>query len=239
MSTLPQITLYQPPGRPWNTPNLSPFCAKLETYLRFAEIPHSVKPANVPKAPKGKIPYVKIGEEYMGDSQLIIERLEKLNPPGLDHNLTASQRAVSHTVRRMLDEAYYFVMMSMRWDSEHTFTHQKEQFVKVLPAPLRLAFPLIVRNVRKTLRVQGTGRHTTAEVNGFGCADVSAVAELLGDKPYFHGDAPTTVDASIYGFMTGTLAFPGESALKTHLSAQKNLLDYCDRITHKYYKELL
>ena len=37
-----ELTLYQPPGRAWNTPNISPFCAKLECYLRMTEIPYKV-----------------------------------------------------------------------------------------------------------------------------------------------------------------------------------------------------
>ena len=138
----------------------------------------------------------------------------------------------------MLDEAYYFIMMSLRWNSEHTHSHQREQFVKVLPGAIKWAFPLIVRSVRKNLRTQGTGRHTFAEVNRFGIADINAVAELLGDKPYFHGDSPTTVDASIYAFFSGMRAFPGDSEVKSHLLAQKNLMAYCDRITDKYWKDL-
>src|SRR5438477_279256 len=53
-----EITLFQPPTRPWGTPNMSPFCAKLECYLRMTEIPHKLVAAKFTKAPKGKIPFV-------------------------------------------------------------------------------------------------------------------------------------------------------------------------------------
>ena len=32
-----EITLHQPPARSWGMPNVSPFCTKLEAYLRMAE----------------------------------------------------------------------------------------------------------------------------------------------------------------------------------------------------------
>ena len=31
-----KIIMYKSPGRPWGMPDLSPFCVKLETYLRMA-----------------------------------------------------------------------------------------------------------------------------------------------------------------------------------------------------------
>lgn len=235
---LPTVTLYQPPTRPWGSPNLSPFCAKLETYLRIAEIPHDVKSSNFPKAPKGKIPYVKLDDSYLGDSQLIIERLETLRSAPLDGWLTPEQRAVGHCVRRMLDEGFYFVVMYLRWNSEHTGTIQRAEFVKVLPKALRPMFPLIARSVRKALRSQGTGRHTPDEVMAMGRADIDALATLLGAKPFLLGDRPSTVDASLFAFVAGVLAFPGDSALKAHTAAQANLVGYVARLRAAYWPEL-
>ena len=33
------ITLYQPPSA-WGIPSLSPFCTKVETYLRMVDLPY-------------------------------------------------------------------------------------------------------------------------------------------------------------------------------------------------------
>jgi hypothetical protein len=51
------IRLYQF-ARVWGTPNLSPFCCKVETYLRIAGIPYEVVSAIPPSAPKRKLPYI-------------------------------------------------------------------------------------------------------------------------------------------------------------------------------------
>ena len=88
-----ELTLFQPPTRPWNTPNLSPFCTKLECYLRMAEIPYKTAAMQLGKAPKGKIPYVELSDgTRLGDSQLIIEHLERAltaeGKPALDDGLS-------------------------------------------------------------------------------------------------------------------------------------------------------
>ncbi len=204
----------------------------------MAAIPHDVRPANFKKAPKGKIPYIKLADDYMGDSQLVIEKLETLRDGTMDAALSAEQRAVGHCIRRMLDEAFYFVIIHLRWNSEHTSTHQRSEFVKVLPKPLRLMYPLIVRSVRKKLHSQGTGRHTHEEVMEFGKADVRALSALLGDKAFILGDQPSTTDASVFAFLSALLTFPGDSAVKAAAAATPNLVAYFDRLRAAYWKDL-
>ncbi len=53
------IILYQFPAV-WGLPNASPFCMKVETYLRMTEIPYEPKLVMDPrKSPKGKIAFYK------------------------------------------------------------------------------------------------------------------------------------------------------------------------------------
>lgn len=238
MPTLPAITLYQPASRPWTTPNLSPFCSKLECYLRMAKIPHSLGAADMRRAPKGKIPFIALGDALMGDSQLIIEKLESMIDEPLDRWLDEAQRAQAHMIRRALEEGFYFVLMASRWDSPWTSTIQREAFVKVLPAAIRWAFPLIVRDVRKKLVSQGTGRHTRDEVQALGVADLRALSTLLGDKPFILGDRPCTLDATVFAFVSGAIAFPGESTARSFALAQRNLVEYEQRIKRAYFADL-
>jgi glutathione S-transferase len=238
VTTLPKITLFQPPTRPWGMPNLSPFCGKLETYLRMAKIDYDVAPSDMRRAPKGKIPFVKIGDEILGDSQHIIERIESLRDEKMDAWLTDEQRAVGRAIRRMLEEGTYFVLIAARWDSRHTSTLQRSEFVKVLPAPLRPLFPLIARSVRKGLRSQGTGRHTHEEALRMGADDMKALSQLLGDKRYLFGDRPSTFDATAFAFVSAVVDYPGESLLREETRAQKNLLEYARRMKAEFFADL-
>jgi glutathione S-transferase len=76
------LKLYQFSPR-WNIPNTSPFCLKLETYLRMAQIPYTNKYVNDPrKSPKGKLPYILDDGKKIADSNLIIDYLQlKHNSP--------------------------------------------------------------------------------------------------------------------------------------------------------------
>src|SRR5207249_2514058 len=122
----------------WGTPNLSPFCAKLETYLRITEIPYKVAPMARGDAPKGKIPYVVLDGKFVGDSQLIIDELEKrLAAEGkrpLDDGLSPRDQATSHLIRRSLEEAFYFVGMYNRWKTDDGYAVVRAEFKKFVPS---------------------------------------------------------------------------------------------------------
>jgi glutathione S-transferase len=235
---MPKITLYQPPGRPWGSPNLSPFCIKLECYLRMAKLPYDVAAADPRRAPKGKIPYVRMDGEVMGDSQLIIERLESHAANKLDANLTREQRAIGHAVQRMLDEAYYFVGLHGRWATDDGFDTLKPEFHKILPGPLRLALPLIRLSQTRKLKSQGTGRHSPPEIAAFGKADWDAVSTLLGESTFLFGSDPSTYDASVFGFLEATLGFPNDGEVRRHASGLANLVRYREHMKKTYFAEL-
>jgi glutathione S-transferase len=63
----PRIRLFQFP-RLFSIPNLSPFCSKLETWLRIAGIPYDVVDTPNPrKSPKGKLPFIEDAGLRIGD----------------------------------------------------------------------------------------------------------------------------------------------------------------------------
>ena len=71
------ITLYQF-SPVWGLPNTSPFCLKVETYLRMTEVPYEIKFVMDPrKSPKGKLPVIKMNGETIPDSELIIDYLKQ------------------------------------------------------------------------------------------------------------------------------------------------------------------
>lgn len=229
-----KVILHQPPGG-WGEPSMSPFCMKLECYLRMAEIPFEVKPADLRRAPKGKIPYVDMGGELVGDSQLVIERLIAIHGDRLDHALTKEQRATSRISRRAIEEGSYFVGLFARWGDPAGWEHVRPAFAKILPGPVALFLPLIRRRVLGALHGQGTGRHAPEEIYALGIADWTAISDLLGDKPYFFGERPTSIDAVLFAFLTSIAVFPYESAFKRHVVGLTNLTQHRDRVRQRYF----
>jgi glutathione S-transferase len=232
------ITLYQTPTT-WGVPNLSPFCFKLETYLRMVGLPYEVKLADPRQAPKGKVPYVDIDGQRMGDSQLIIEHLKRTHGDPLDSKLGPTQVALGHTVRRMLEEStYWSVIIHDRWATEAGWTAYKPAFKRLMPPVVDgLVLKLIRRGVLKAFHAQGMGRHRPEELHEMGKADISAVATLLGDKPYLLGDAPSSFDATVYAFLMSITAFPVESPVQLYTKAQPNLMHYCERFQQRFFTD--
>lgn len=233
------IVLYALPGRPWGMPNLSPFCSKLETYLRFTKASYRLEHADMRKAPGGKVPYVDMDGTLLGDSQLIIEELERrAGVRALDADLGPAERATGHLVRRALDEGFHFAGMYLRWMEDDAFARIRPEFEKVLPKLLRPIVPLIRRSTRKKLEQQGTGKHPPEAVAKMAFADIDALSDFLGEKEFFLGERPRTVDASAFAFLEMTLAFPGRDALMRHASDRPNLVAYRRRVRERYWSDL-
>ena len=217
-------------------PNISPFCTKLETYLRMADVPHKRAAMRPGQMPKGKVPYVHMDGVYVGDSQLIIESLEKqLGEKALDHGMTARETALARIARRALEEAFYFVESYIRWKDADGYAATRAEFKTMVPG---IALPFIRRGTLKKLHAQGTGRHTLDEVQAMGAADFAAIAELLGDQPFFLGERPRTIDCTVYAFAEGILGFPVESPLKSAVASHENVVAYRQRIRDRWWKDL-
>ena len=70
-------------------PNASPFCMKLETYLRMASLPFElVNSGDVLKAPKRKLPYIDDDGTLVADTSFIIEHLKARYGDPLDAALS-------------------------------------------------------------------------------------------------------------------------------------------------------
>jgi glutathione S-transferase len=98
------ITLHQfQPA--FGLPNASPFCMKLETWLRMAKLPY-VAPlmhlSTLGKAPKGKLPYIVDGKKTVADTAFIIEYLKATYGDPLDDWLSTEQKTVSLAFQRLM-----------------------------------------------------------------------------------------------------------------------------------------
>jgi glutathione S-transferase len=229
------ITLYQFPAS-FGLPNLSPFCFKVENYLRMTGEPYEVKSGSPQRAPKGKLPFIKDGGVVISDSEHIVLHLKKTRGDKLDKDLTPQQRALGHLIRRAIEEALYFCLVYARWVDDAGFSVLKEHFFKEMPAIARLLVPGIARRmVKKQIRAQGTGRHAPEDIYAAAAEDISALSELLGEKPFFLGDSPSSVDASAYGFLAVMLWSPLPAAITDSVKKHANLVAYCERMKAKYY----
>jgi glutathione S-transferase len=223
----------------WGLPNASPFCMKVETYLRMTGLPFETHTLRDPrKAPKGKLPYIDDDGEIVADSSAILAYLQKKYGDKLgDAALSPAERAVAHALRAMLDEHFYWAIVYSRWSDDAGWEVMKAMVSRGMPPIVKSIVPGIIRgNVRKSLHAQGLGRHSPDEIYAKGKADLTAVSEYLGDKPYIMGDAPRSIDATVYSYLASALHTPFPP-LQLHAKSLANVGPYCDRMKARYYAE--
>ena len=212
--------------------NPSPFCMKLEVYLRLAGLPYEVvNTGDVLKAPKRKLPYIEDGDQVVADSTFIIEHLKTRYGDRLDGGLDSAQRAVALAFQRLFEENLYWAVVHTRWADPAGWEKTRRAFFGALPLPLRWILPTLARRgVLAELNGQGMGRHSEAEIHAIGRRDVAAVGDFLADKPFMLGAQPTSLDATAYAFLANLLWAPGPSPIQDAVRERANLVAYCERM---------
>lgn len=212
--------------------NASPFCAKVEAYLRLTRTPFRVVVDPPFKGPRGKLPFVVDGGVTIADSGAILAHLEANSPAPLDAGLDAAARTTAHLVRRTLAESLYFVMLWDRWALDANWPRVRDGFFAAIPAPIRWPITALVRRkILRDLKGQGTGRMTRDEVHARGVADIEAVAAVLGARDFLVADHPTVIDVVLFAFVDNLLngGFPGP--LRDAARAAPGLVGHHARMT--------
>jgi glutathione S-transferase len=225
------IKLFQFPAL-WNLPNASPFCMKLETYLRLAHLPYEIVVMHDPRsAPKGKLPYIEDKGVKIADSGLIIDYLKHTYGDPLDAHLTAIQNGQALALQRLVEEHLYWAVVYSRWVDPQGWAIVKPTYFGHLPFLVRCFVPDRLRKyMQKELHYHGLGLHAAADVYKLGNADITALSDILNDQSYFMGDQVTSIDACIYAMLANILKTPIHSPLQAHARTCANLLSYCERM---------
>jgi glutathione S-transferase len=211
--------------------NPGPFCLKLEVYLRLAGIPYTPVTALPFRAPRGKLPFIVDGGRRIPDSGHIIEHVRRTAPLDLDAGLDEQQRALGHLLRRTCEESLYFVIAYSRWLDEAGWAVMRPTLAATLPPGLRHLIPLVARrSVRKSLYVQGYGRHTRDEIYALGSADLAAINAMLDGRDFAVAERPTSFDAVLYAFLASILRPPMETPLKHNALNLRGLVEYTARL---------
>lgn len=221
----------------WELPNASPFCMKLETYLKMAKIPYdTIDVMNPSKAPKGKLPFIEDDGRTIADSGLIIDYLKDKYDNSLDDHLSVEQAAQAVAFTRLIEEHLYWVIVYSRWIDESGWAKTADTYFASIPRPMRNIVANSVRkNTKKQLYDQGLGRHSNEQIYGLGKDDLAAICDFLDTKEFFFGDKPSSIDATLYAFLANIIYVPIESPLKEYAMSLDNLVKYCHRMEGRFY----
>lgn len=199
------------------SPSVSPFCLKVETWLRFAGIKYeNVDHKLKLRSKKGQLPFVEVNGIEIADSAIIIRELGKQFNKDLDAGLSREQRIISHAFTAMLDHHTSWVYRWWRYSNVGEFLKEAQMNIQQarqtkIPAPLlNFIVKLKFKGKKKATIGHGIGVHKPEEIYEFGQHDLDTLNEYLGDKPYFFGEQPHVLDAVAFCHLVQFLRGQGD-----------------------------
>lgn len=211
----------------------SPFSMKAIALMQMSGLDYKIKAGDPRKSPKKKLPVLIDGNRQVPDSSHIQAYLENEKGIDFDGSINAEQKAVAQSFRCLCEDHLYWVGGYVRWVENADYA--REEFFGSMPKLMKnFIFNMVQKQLKKSLYGQGIGRHTPEEIHAFGATDIAAIAAYLGDKDYFFGDKPTSIDAVIFSALINNIVpkvtYSPAGSAKTY----PNLVAYCDRFIARF-----
>ena len=215
----------------------SPFATKALCLLELAGLDYTTKVTPDPRrAPKKKLPVLHDDDMVIPDSDQIRDHLETNYKADFDKGLSASEKAVSRSIVRMVEEHLYFAIVSTRWQQESNWPVTRDEFFVGLPRFLKNFISGSVRKgVLAQLHGQGMGRFSETEQLARVRKDIAAVETLLGAQDFLFGDTPTAADASVVPMLRAVAFYPNPNPLSDLVLQNPRLIAYIERGKDRFY----
>merc|ERR1719516_109144 len=229
-------------------PSISPFCLKLESWLKL----HGIKYQNIDhkckfRSRKGMLPFVEINGDEIADSNMIIETLAKKFDKEMPAQLSQDQKNVQHAMIAMVENHLHWTVVY--WKSKdvdnilkgYKLNLQSAIGSKAPASLLNFYFKYtFCRKGMKKVRSNGMGAHTAEEIEAFGKKDLQTLSEMLGDKEFFFGEEPAMLDLVVFSHVAQLVMVDKEytCALRDYLEADcKNLVGLVNRMKDRCWNE--
>lgn len=220
--------------------NFSPFCLKVETFLRVLNIDYEAVESIhlINRFSRQKFPAIQYNDELIQDSAAIIKFLEeKVISSGprpslpLDFDLSEKERDLTTMVISILDNSYSPVMACFRWKHDLGWKDFQPLAFASLPFPVSKFVPNMVRkrNVEK-LTIGGSARYSFEELLAQISKILGVLSRLLGSNKYLLGDKFHTVDVSLYAHLYQLIRIELDTPAHRAARSFDNLVKYVERV---------
>ncbi|WP_182378904.1 glutathione S-transferase C-terminal domain-containing protein [Nocardioides sp. WS12] len=234
------ITVYgYVPG--FGVPDISPFVNKVVNYLTFVGLDFEWKPQDLATldedSPTGKLPYIVDSDgTKVADSTAIINYLKDKYGDKLDADLSAAEAANNLAWTRLVEENLYWSgIIEPRWRLDEGWEVYMGIIVNgEVNDDIRTALAPFRQRILDGFNGQGMGRRSSEAVQVVFRLDVDALADYLGDKTYFTGDALRTVDATVYSTLKHIANQPHPWPGTGYVQTKPNLVAYLERLETQF-----
>ena len=234
------ITIYQyMPG--WTVPCISPYVTKVIYYMRMTGLPFEAKAQNLARldaeTPHGKLPVIVDSDgASIADSNDIISHLKARHGDALDGGATPAELAQMLAFVRLIDDHLYWVaVIQPRWRE----TANWETYLRIIAGtndvpPLRAFADDFRHRIVTEFMLGGWGRMPAEAIYRQARADIDALRDFLGTKPFLMGDQPRSVDAALLSILRHIVDTPFAFDTKDYAAAQPSLIAYMARMKDRF-----
>jgi len=191
-------------------PSTSPFCLKLESWLKL----NNIKYENVDhkckfRSKRGLLPFVELNGEEIADTAHIIDVLAKKFDKPMPLELAGEQKNIAHAMTTMVENHLHWIIA--QWQSrdiENMLKGYKMDLAALigtkLPAGLMNFYfkHAVLRKMAKKVKAQGLGASSNEEMDQMGKDDVKVLSDMLGDKEFLFGDEPSLLDMTVFSHLS-------------------------------------
>ena len=212
--------------------NVSPFCLKIEMLLAALDVPYKMSElANPGKAPKGKLPFLVVDGQRIGDSELIAQYLDDYTGGNVYAKLTPAQKAQGVALTRLAEDHLYWIMVASRWLDDDWWPNVVQGFFGALPGIIRsLVAGMARRQITRTYQLHGLGRHSLDEQANFARRDLEALDAAVPSEGFLFGDEPNIFDFTVAGMMAGIYDNQPLTWVSELAQPYENLHAYTERV---------
>jgi glutathione S-transferase len=220
------ITLYSYPGL-FGVADNNGYGLKVFAFMRLAGVSfHHEHIFDASSAPRGQLPYIIDDGETIGDSEAIIAHLVGKYGLTIDDALATRQRDQNLLITRMLDDLYW-VMSYSRWKDERYWPAFRDALMREHPSLTEEGLLKAREFNFQRYHFQGIGRYVPDAAYARGLADLEVLANSIPASGYVHGSRPTSIDASIYGFIANIYFYEIDTPLKQFVASRQNVVRHC------------
>lgn len=212
--------------------NVSPFCLKSELLLTHLSLPFEIDAEPDPrKAPKGKLPFLRIGDERLADSELIADYLDARTEGGVFGGLTEAEKGHGWAATRLAEDHLYWIIVASRWLDDAWWPNVVDAFFAEVPGLVRgLVARMARKQVAQTYHLHGLGRHSMPEQHDFARRDFAALQGCLAADGFLYGATPSYFDFAVASILSGVYDNQPGTWLTKIAQEYPELSAYADRV---------
>ncbi|CAH1258703.1 FAXC [Branchiostoma lanceolatum] len=220
-----------------HVPSLSPFCLKLETFLRMHNIPYMTI-LDSPLSSKGKMPWIQFNQSRVEDATFSVMFLSEtfhIEVNGMSGSVTSQQKAMSRAVVSLVEESLYWTVAYCRWVDHVDQTRAELPYDGVL----KFVVPWMMAGIiLREMYAHGIGKNSREELYSIMEGDLKALSDLLGEQSFILGERPCEADCSLFGVLAQIMwTLPGTRAEALVKGEYINLANYCIRMRELFWPD--